>query len=100
MKSARQRQKLEYDSALIKRYQHVPEIRRIHRHRHLPKQIKKAREIKREEIKAIQRRDENRRRHSHGPARRNSERKKTVLAVKSKIHSLSSCRISRMLSNV
>lgn len=83
MKSARQRQKLEYDSALIERYQHMPEIRRIQRHRHLPKRIKKASEIRREEIKAIQRRDENRRRHSHDSARRKSEREKMALAVES-----------------
>jgi DDB1- and CUL4-associated factor 13 len=38
IKSARQRQKLEYDQALVKRYAHLPEIRRIKRHRHLPKE--------------------------------------------------------------
>jgi DDB1- and CUL4-associated factor 13 len=81
IKSARQRQKLEYDSALIERYKHMPEIKRIHRHRHVPKQVKKAGEIKREEIKAIQRRVENRRKHSRAPPKRKSEREKMVLAV-------------------
>jgi WD repeat and SOF domain-containing protein 1 len=81
IKSARQRQKLEYDAALVERYKHMPEIKRIHRHRHVPKQVKKAGEIKREEIKAIQRRVENRRKHSKAPPKRASEREKMVLTV-------------------
>jgi len=82
VKSFRERQKLEYDDALKARYAHMPEIRRIARHRHLPKQVKKAAEIKGEEIKAIKRREENERRHSKkGKMRRKSEREKMVLAT-------------------
>ncbi|KAI9672916.1 MAG: rRNA-processing protein sof1 [Trizodia sp. TS-e1964] len=82
MKSARQRQKLEYDDALKERYKHMPEIRRIRRHRHVPKQVKKAGEIKGEEIKALKRRAENERKHSKkGLLKRRSEREKMVLAV-------------------
>lgn len=82
IKSARQRQKLEYDQALVKRYAHMPEIRRIKRHRHLPKTIKKAGEIKGEEIKAIKRREENVRKHSKKDSMpRQSERQKMVLAT-------------------
>jgi WD repeat and SOF domain-containing protein 1 len=82
IKSARQRQKLEYDQALVNRYAHMPEIRRIKRHRHLPKTIKKAGEIKGEEIKAIKRREDNVRRHSKkGTMPRQSERQKMVLAT-------------------
>lgn len=81
IKSARQRQKLEYDAALVERFKHMPEIKRIHRHRHVPKQVKKAGDIKREEIKAIQRRVENRRKHSKAPPKRASEREKMVLQV-------------------
>ncbi|OCL01481.1 U3 small nucleolar RNA associated protein [Glonium stellatum] len=82
VKSFRERQKLEYDDALKARYAHMPEIRRIARHRHLPKQVKKAAEIKGEEIKAIKRREENERRHSKkGKVRRRSEREKMVLAT-------------------
>ena len=81
-KSARQRQKLEYDEALKERYKHMPEIRRIKRHRHLPKPVKKAGEIKSEELKAIKRRDENERKHSKkGLVKRRSEREKMVLGV-------------------
>ncbi|KAL8654647.1 MAG: hypothetical protein Q9210_001369 [Variospora velana] len=82
IKSFRQRQKLEYDAKLVERYSHMPEIRRIKRHRHVPKQVKKAGEIKGEEIKAIKRRRENERKNSRkGEVGRKSEREKMVLAV-------------------
>lgn len=82
VKSFRERQKLEYDNALKERYAHMPEIRRIARNRHVPKQVKKAGEIKAEELKAIKRREENERRHSKkGQMRRKSEREKMVLAT-------------------
>ncbi|KAF4548946.1 Sof1-like domain-containing protein [Elsinoe fawcettii] len=82
VKSARQRQALEYDEALKKRYAHMPEVRRIARHRHVPKVVKKAGEIKGEEIKAIKRREENERRHSRKKeVKRRSEREKMVLAT-------------------
>lgn len=82
VKSARQRQQLEYDAALRERYKHMPEIRRIARHRHVPQQVKKAGEIKSEEVKAIKRREENERKHSKkGLLKRRSEREKMVLAT-------------------
>lgn len=60
----------------------MPEIRRIKRHRHLPKQIKKAGEIKAEELNALKRRRENERKHSKkGLVKRRSEREKMVLAT-------------------
>lgn len=82
VKSARQRTKLEYDQALIKRYAHMPEIRRIKRQRHLPKPIKKAGEIKREELSAIKRRQENVRKHTTKDSLkpRQNEREKMILA--------------------
>jgi len=82
IKSARQRQKLEYDDALQARYKHMPEIRRIARHRRVPKQVMKAGEIKKEELDAIKRRQENERKHSwKGEKPRRSEREKMVLAT-------------------
>ncbi|CAF3563849.1 hypothetical protein SNK03_001656 [Fusarium graminearum] len=82
VKSARQRQALEYNDALIERYQHMPEVRRIHRHRHVPKVLKKAGQIKSEELKSIKRREENERRHSKKQfERRRGEREKMVLAT-------------------
>lgn len=60
----------------------MPEIRRIKRHRHVPKQVKKAGEIKGEELAAIKRRRENERKHSKkGLVKRRSEREKMVLAT-------------------
>ncbi|KAF2753668.1 WD40 repeat-like protein [Pseudovirgaria hyperparasitica] len=81
VKSFREKQKLEYDDALKARYAHMPEIRRIARHRHQPKTVKKAGEIKAEEIAAIKRREENERKHSKkGLRKRRAEREKMVLA--------------------
>lgn len=82
IKSARERQKLEYDDALKERYKHMPEMRRIARHRHVPKQVKKAGEIKQEELKSIKRREENQRKHSRQKEKkRRSEREKMILAT-------------------
>ncbi|KAG7662953.1 sof1 [[Candida] subhashii] len=64
IKSARQRSKLEYDNALKERFKHMPEIKRISRHRHVPIVVKKAQEIKRIEIESIKNREDNERRHS------------------------------------
>nr|KAK0747617.1 WD40-repeat-containing domain protein [Apiosordaria backusii] len=81
VKSAKQRQALEYNKALTERFGHLPEIRRISRHRHVPKVIKKAGEIKREELAAIKRREENERKHSVKKfQKRKSEREKAILA--------------------
>lgn len=82
IQTARERQKLEYDEALKQRYKHMPEIKRIARHRHVPKQVKKAGEIKGEELRSIKRREENERKHSRKKEqKRRSEREKMVLAT-------------------
>jgi WD repeat and SOF domain-containing protein 1 len=82
IKSARERQKLEYDEALKERWKHMPEIRRIGRHRHVPKVVKKAGEIKQVELKSIKRREENERKHSRRKeTKRRSEREKMILAT-------------------
>lgn len=82
IKSAKQRQSLEYNEALSERYAHMPEIRRIKRHRHIPKVVKKAGEIKSEELKAIKRRQENERKHTKKQhQKRKSEREKMILAA-------------------
>lgn len=81
IQSARQRNKMEYNKTLVDRYAHMPEIKRIKRQRHVPKTIMKAREIKREEIMAIKRREENVRRHTKKDKLkgRRSEREKMIL---------------------
>lgn len=82
IKSAKQRQSLEYNEAIKQRYSHMPEIKRIARHRHIPKVVKKAGEIKSEELKAIKRREENERKHTKKQhEKRKSEREKMVLAT-------------------
>jgi WD repeat and SOF domain-containing protein 1 len=82
VKSYAERAKLEEDEALKKRYAHMPELKRISRHRHLPKVVKKAAGIKRDELGAIKRREENVRKHTNkGKEKRRSEREKMVLGV-------------------
>ncbi|KAK1772477.1 U3 small nucleolar RNA associated protein [Phialemonium atrogriseum] len=81
IKSARQRQALEYNEALSERFGHMPEIRRIKRHRHIPTVVKKAQQIKNEELAAIKRKEENERKHTKKQfEKRKSEREKMVLA--------------------
>ncbi|KAI9683982.1 MAG: rRNA-processing protein sof1 [Bathelium mastoideum] len=81
VKTARERQRREYDEALKERYKHMPEVKRILRHRHLPRQVKKAAEIKREELESIRRKRENERKHSKkGKVKLRNEREKMVLA--------------------
>ena len=60
----------------------MPEIRRIKRHRHIPKQVKRAAEIKGEELASIKRRQENERKHSkEGLVKRKSEREKMIIGT-------------------
>jgi len=62
----------------------MPEIKRIARHRHVPKQVRKAGEIKRDELGALKKREENRRKHEKktvGKNARQSEREKMILAT-------------------
>ncbi|KAK2071980.1 hypothetical protein P8C59_006361 [Phyllachora maydis] len=81
VQSARQRISLEYNKALVDRYAHMPEIRRIKNHRHVPKVVKKAGIIKKEELAALKRREENERKHSaKGQEKRRPEREKVILA--------------------
>ncbi|KAK9449109.1 WD40-repeat-containing domain protein [Limtongia smithiae] len=82
VKSARQRAKLEYDAALIERYKNMPEIRRISRHRHVPKPIKTATEIKKTEVASIKRKEDNmRKRSKKGSMPFQKEREKHVIGV-------------------
>lgn len=62
VKSTRERNKLEYDEKLKDRFRHMPEIRRISKHRHVPIVIKKAQEIKNIELNSMKRREMNERR--------------------------------------
>jgi WD repeat and SOF domain-containing protein 1 len=79
----REEQKLEYSQALVERYKHLPEIRRIHRHRQIPKAVFQALKVRMEMKKASKKREENRRKHSKKAAEepRLVERKRHVVEV-------------------
>lgn len=57
----RQRAAMEYNAALKKRFGHLPEVRRILRHRHLPGAVHKATKRRREATAAEERKRVNRR---------------------------------------
>ncbi|PFH38490.1 Sof1 family domain-containing protein [Besnoitia besnoiti] len=60
----RERQAMAYRKTLTEKFSHLKEIKRIARHHHVPKLIKKTQEKKREMTDARRRREENRRKHS------------------------------------
>lgn len=80
VKSTREKNKLEYDEKLKERFKYMPEIKRISRHRHVPKVVKKAQEIKQTELGSLKRREVNERRtQKHKPFV--SERKKQIVGT-------------------
>lgn len=60
----RERKRHEYMEAVKNRYKHLPEVRRIDRHRHLPKPIYKASRQIREMTESARRKEERRKAHS------------------------------------
>ncbi|KAJ0112782.1 hypothetical protein Patl1_02324 [Pistacia atlantica] len=60
----RERRKHEYHEAVKNRYKHLPDVKRIVRHRHLPKPIYKAAALRRTMIEAERRKAERRKAHS------------------------------------
>lgn len=60
----RAKQKRDYEEKLKQRYRHMPEIRRIDKHRHVPKKVLVAKRTKREHEDSQRRKEDNRRRHS------------------------------------
>ncbi|RUP43780.1 WD40-repeat-containing domain protein [Jimgerdemannia flammicorona] len=82
VKDYRERNHLEYADTLKKRYAHMPDIKRIDRHRHVPKAIKSAAATKRVMLDSRKQKEENLRRHSKpGTVERKAERKKAVVGV-------------------
>lgn len=81
IKSSKQRAQMEYDDALKERYKFMPEIKRIARHHHVPKVIKKAQEIKRVEINSLNRRQNNDRQHRRSAAAHKTDREKHIKGV-------------------
>ncbi|CAI5470744.1 unnamed protein product [Closterium sp. Yama58-4] len=58
----REKRKAEYNAALVERHQHLPEIRRIHNHRHVPRPIHNAIKLRATMVAAEKRKEENRQR--------------------------------------
>eukprot|EP01128_Nolandella_sp_AFSM9_P008651 TRINITY_DN5342_c0_g1_i1.p1 TRINITY_DN5342_c0_g1~~TRINITY_DN5342_c0_g1_i1.p1 ORF type:complete len:488 (+),score=67.41 TRINITY_DN5342_c0_g1_i1:90-1466(+) len=79
----RQKEKEDYNQALINRYKEMPEVRRIHKSRNLPSHVKGVERTKRI-IKSSQRRKESNVRSHSGPGQVpfKSERKKRIVADK------------------
>lgn len=63
-KAARQSSAIKYAAAVKKRFEHHPEVKRIARHRHVPKPIYSAKRQKTEMEAAMKRKTANRRKHS------------------------------------
>jgi WD repeat and SOF domain-containing protein 1 len=62
--SDREKQAMAYRKRLREKFQHMKDIRRIARHRHIPKWVKNAAERKRQMREGEKRREDNRRKHS------------------------------------
>ncbi|KAI3669106.1 hypothetical protein L6452_40329 [Arctium lappa] len=76
----RERKKHEYMEAVKNRYKHLPEVKRILRHRHLPKPIYKAGLLRRTMADAEKRKEDRRRAHSApGSMMRKSVRKNRII---------------------
>ncbi|KAK7853261.1 uncharacterized protein LOC112013272 [Quercus suber] len=60
----REKKRHEYDEALKNRYKHLPEVKRILRHRHLPLPIYKAAALRRTMTEAARKKEERRKAHS------------------------------------
>lgn len=77
--NSREKRKLRYDERLQKRYRHAPEIRKIRTHRHLPRNLYKQNNKKREMVHARQRKEDNRIKNSAGRILKVSAKNKTVV---------------------
>eukprot|EP00128_Syssomonas_multiformis_P011557 Colp12_sorted_trinity150504_noHs@6414 len=78
----RERAAFEYNEKLKERFKYHPEIKRIARHRHLPKAIYKAKQLKTTVEQAEKVREDNKRRHSApGTVPFKKERSKQVVTV-------------------
>ena len=80
--SRKERQALDYSSKLKEKYQHHPMIKRISRHRHVPRLIHNSSRTKRIMLEAKKKKLENRRRHSKpGSVPEISARKEKIISI-------------------
>ena len=78
----REKAAVHYNKALKQKFRHVDEVRKISRHRRIPKAIVTATKTKREMLKSAHRKAENERKHSKFEGEKKSEKEKTILAIK------------------
>jgi WD repeat and SOF domain-containing protein 1 len=79
----RQKAQLEYAEALKERYKELPEVKRVLKHRIVPKAIKSAARVTQIQRDSIRRKEENRERHSKpGSVQKSNVRTDIVVAVK------------------
>lgn len=77
----REKQKHAYNKALVERYKHMPEVKRISRHRHLPTPLYKAANLRRTVEEADKRKLKRRIEHSApGSVKVKPDRKKKIIA--------------------
>ena len=81
--SSRERTALNYSDKLKDKFKHMPEIKRISKHRHIPKMISSISNTKRSMSASQKRKDENERKHTKAPKPRVPERKKPIITVQS-----------------
>ena len=82
--NARLRRKREYDEALVEKHKHLPAIKRIKNHQHLPKNIVKAAAVKETVFGNIAKKERRRQAHSKpGSVVIKSAKKKKVWKVSS-----------------
>jgi WD repeat and SOF domain-containing protein 1 len=80
--SFREKGSADYQDTLKKRFKNLPEIRRIARHRHIPKPLYKAAQKKKTMLESIHRKEENERKHTKpGTMPHKGERKKHIVKV-------------------
>uniref|UniRef100_A0A7S2A1T2 Sof1-like protein domain-containing protein n=1 Tax=Trieres chinensis TaxID=1514140 RepID=A0A7S2A1T2_TRICV len=78
--TAREERAVEYRQALVKKYQHLPEVRRIHKQRKAPKLVKKITAQVHLQKESARRKHENRVKHSkEGTVKHVADRDKTVV---------------------
>ncbi len=78
----REKKKQAYDAALVARFAHVPEVKRIARHRHVPKAIHRAGELRRTMEESQRRKRANRVKHATpGSVELKPARKERLVAV-------------------
>ncbi|KAF7723402.1 rRNA-processing protein sof1 [Apophysomyces ossiformis] len=83
VKDWREKNRLEYSAKLKERYGHMPEIRKIDKHRHVPEDIKRADKLKKTMLASRKRKEERMRaaRKEEDRERRVPEREKAVVGV-------------------